>query len=161
GGGDARAGEGPSLDALVEDAFAFSEARVLSTVETLKRRHPKDFLELYPTSTETSGEAIGEWKYGRADDWRSGFVPGVLWQLYRKTGDDRFERDAEAWTVGIEGMKNRPIDYDQGNRFMASFGQGYRLRTGPFRSTARDVILTAAASLDTRFDMGGIPVGAL
>src|SRR4051812_8234009 len=94
-GCDARASGERALDAWVEDAFMFSGARLTDPVATLKRLRPEDFMELFPTSTEASGEAIGEWKYGSADDWRSGFFPGVLWQMYRKTGDARFERDAK------------------------------------------------------------------
>src|SRR4051812_45940206 len=156
--GRSRMSQDRPLDALIEEAFTFAEARLVEATETLRRDHPRDYFSLYPTSTEPAGRALGRGKYGRADDWRSGFFPGALFQMYRKNGDDRFFRDARLWTAGIEGMKSRPIDYDQGNRFMCSFGLGYQVTDRPdelsraFRRYAEQVLPVAAASLDTRYN---------
>jgi len=155
------------LDAQVEGAFAFATERLNAVIGRLKVEHPDDYQALYPTDTATSGPTLGQWKLHDAYDWRSGFFPGALWKMYERTGDPAFFRYAKAWTSGIEVLADAPIDYDLGCRFFTSFGQAYRLSNdgndpgGAYRSYARKVLLRAAAALDTRFDKGGVPVGAL
>jgi unsaturated chondroitin disaccharide hydrolase len=152
----------PELDAAVEDAFAFARARLEATAADIRASHPRDWASCYPTSTETRGDAIGQWQLEAADDWRSGFFPGALWQLYRHTGDDAHRDAARAWSESITDYSEDAIDYDIGNRFNTTFGLGYRLSAdGEYRARAREMIVTAAATLDRRFDMRGIPVGAL
>lgn len=164
---DAMAAERAALEAAVDDAFKLGTTRLDDAIVALGVSHPHDYLALYPTSTVTQGAELGEWESSPASDWRSGFFPGALWQVYRATGDRAFLAHARAWTAGMESLKEVSIDYDLGNRFMASFGQGYRLSNeendpgGAYRAHAKDVLLAAAATLDTRFTMGGIPVGAL
>src|SRR4051812_4502645 len=75
------------LDAVVEDAFRFAQERLDAVADEIRAAHPDDFASFYPGSTETRGEALGRWKLTSADDWRSGFFPGALWQVYRRTGD--------------------------------------------------------------------------
>jgi unsaturated chondroitin disaccharide hydrolase len=164
---EAWAADKAALDAAVDDALAFGKARLEATIAALEASHPREYLALYPTSTVTEGSGLGEWKYSPATDWRSGFFPGALWQIYRATGDPALLKDARAWTAGFEGLKGDSIDYDLGNRFMESFGLEYRLSDdrndpgGVYRAHAKEVLLAAAATLDGRFNMGGIPVGAL
>jgi unsaturated chondroitin disaccharide hydrolase len=166
-GHEAAAVDETPLDAARDAAIAFAKARLDATIVTQRASCPDEYLTLYPTSTVTQGSALGEWKYSTVDDWRSGFFPGVLWQLYRATGDATFQKRAQDWTAGFESEQHDALDYDVGNRFMASFGQEYRQSNdrndpgGLSRAHARDVLLAAAAALDTRFDMHGIHVGAL
>lgn len=173
GAGDAGAGDAGvderlvRLDAAVQGAFAFARSRVDEAIADFEARYPGDFLVRYPTSTYTSGQSFGKWKADPADDWRSGFFPGVLWQMYRATGDVAYLERARGWSEGIAVLKDNPIDYDIGCRFLNSFGTGYRMSNdandpgGAYRDHATAVLLDAAATLNTRFNMGGIPVGAL
>lgn len=155
------------LDAAVADAFAFAAARLDATMVDIRARHPQDFASFYPTSTETRGEALGRWELELADDWRSGFFPGALWQMYRHTGERGWLTQARAWSEQVAGMCDDAFDYDIGNRCTPTFGLAYRLADdendpgGAYRAEARALILTAAAALDKRFDMRGIPVGAV
>ncbi|MFT3771477.1 MAG: hypothetical protein QM820_39180 [Minicystis sp.] len=157
----------PGLDAAVEDAFTFARERLEATAADIRANHPQDFASFYPTSTETRGDTIGQWQLEAADDWRSGFFPGAMWQLYRRTGEAAHLEAARAWSEPIADYSEDAIDYDIGNRFNTTFGLGYRLSSdasdpgGGYRERAREMIVTAAATLDRRFDMRGIPVGAL
>jgi unsaturated chondroitin disaccharide hydrolase len=157
----------PGLDADIEDAFTFARERIEATAAEIHASHPQDFASFYPTSTETRGDAIGRWQLEGAEDWRSGFFPGELWQMFRRTGDAAFLEQARAWSEPIADYAEDAIDYDIGNRFNTTFGLGYRLSNdrndpgGAYRARAREMILTAAATLDRRFNMRGIQVGAL
>ncbi len=89
------------------------------------------------------------------NDWTCGFFPGVLWLLYEGTGEPRWRDAAARATAQEEAAKNNRGTHDVGFMLNCSFGQGYRL-TGT--AAYRDVLLTGAASLATRFNAN---VGAI
>jgi len=91
----------------------------------------------------------GSWKTIKAGDWTSGFFPGLLWCLSEYTGDRVLRKAAEERTASLEEQKNNTNDHDVGFRMMCSYGNGYRITKNP---AYRDVILTAARSLATRFN---------
>lgn len=91
----------------------------------------------------------GQVKLVGATDWTCGFFPGVLWQLYEGTGDVRWRNEAVRLTALVEPAKTNRGTHDLGFMLNCSFGQGYRL-TG--NSAYRDVLLTGAATLATRFN---------
>ncbi len=160
----------------IADALAFASSRMQETVAFLKRTHPQDYLTYYPAFTYPSGASAGQWDLSprgsplvnsRVTDWRSGYFAGMFWQLYAATGSAEMLGFAKQWTAGIESLKNNPLDYDIGGRFLRSFGDGLLLiapaddADSSYRNHAREVIVQSATTLDRRFDMGGIPVGAL
>lgn len=153
----------PHVIKAVEDAFLFAAERVQQTVNELKTAFPTDYAQNFPTHTRDDGT----WYYKPVSEWRSGFFPGVLWQMYEHTGDDLWRQDAMQWTDTLEAMQDNPIDHDQGFRFCLSFGNGYALSDattdpdGSYRDRAKQILFTAAAGLDRRFNQGGIPVGAI
>ncbi|HZG69352.1 MAG TPA: glycoside hydrolase family 88 protein, partial [Herpetosiphonaceae bacterium] len=75
--------------------------------------------------------------------------PGSLWLLYEQTKDPAWRAKAEQWQAGLESQKNTTSTHDVGFIIFTSFGNGYRL-TGT--DAYRQVILTAARSLATRYD---------
>ena len=81
--------------------------------------------------------------------WCSGFFPGTLWLVYEYTGDEKFRALAQRETAKVEPIKWVTNDHDVGFQINCSFGQQYRL-TGD--AHAREVMLTAAHSLATRFN---------
>lgn len=143
-----------NLDVAVADAFTFAAARLEATIADIHARHPDDFASFYPTSTD----ALGQWKLDDAYDWRSGFFPGALWQMYRHTGDLSWRDRARTWSAAISELRDDAFDYDIGNRFDTTFGLDHRLTGDP---AARAIVLEAAATLDERFDRHGVPAGAL
>ncbi|WP_394824729.1 hypothetical protein [Pendulispora albinea] len=165
------------LRRAIDDAFAFAAMRLRETVRALMAAYPADYATYYPTHTFISGPQVGQWDFrpasrpqisSRVQDWRSGFFPGALWLVHHEHPRARDLLEfARAWTAGIEAIKDVPIDHDIGFRFRSSFGQALRLTrpaddpSGGYRAHAREVLLEAARTLDTRFDQGGIPVGAI
>jgi hypothetical protein len=91
----------------------------------------------------------GQVKLVGVTDWTSGFFPGVLWLLYEGTGEMRWREAAARYTALVEPAKNLRTTHDLGFMLGCSFGQGLRL-TGD--AAYRDVLLTGAGSLATRFN---------
>ncbi len=85
-----------------------------------------------------------------AEEWCSGFWPGVLWYDYEATGDTAVLAEAEQFTRSLKKVVEAPVfDHDLGFLIHCSYGNGYRL-TG--RDDYRQVILAAADSLATLFN---------
>ena len=93
--------------------------------------------------------ADGRWTTVPASDWTSGFYAGCLWLMHDQTGQAAWRTRAEAQTADLESQKNNTQDHDVGFRLMASYGNGLRLTGAP---AYREVLLTGARSLATRFD---------
>ena len=55
--------------------------------------------------------------------WCSGFYPGVLWQLYVETREDRFRDLAIKRTIPLAGLLERETDHDIGFQLMSGFGR--------------------------------------
>lgn len=85
-----------------------------------------------------------------AEEWCSGFWPGILWYDYQATGDTTVFRAAQRYTQSLAFLSRRPVfDHDLGFLMLCSFGNGYR-STG--NATYRRIILDAADSLATLYN---------
>ena len=91
----------------------------------------------------------GRWTTIGPTNWEGGFYPGALWLMFEHTQDPAWQARAEAWTAGLAPHQNNIATHDVGFIIGSSFGQGLRL-TG--NESYRDVMLTAARSLTSRFD---------
>ncbi len=103
---------------------------------------------LNPVTMSSSGKVY----YCNYADWRSGFFPGSLWYLYELTGKEYWAQEAEKFTESIEKAKNITYHHDIGFIINCSFGNGLRLKN---IDAYKDVIVTAAKSLSTRFRPAG------
>ena len=72
-----------------------------------------------------------------------------MWLLYRNTHNPLWRRNALTWSWRIEEAKNHAGTHDLGFMLGCTFGNGYAL-TG--EQSMRDVMLTAASTLATRFN---------
>lgn len=81
--------------------------------------------------------------------WCSGFFPGELWYLYENNPTPELKKYAELFTDRLEEVKNITYSHDVGFMLYCSYGNGYRLTNNP---KYKDVMLTGAHSLATRFD---------
>lgn len=81
--------------------------------------------------------------------WCSGFFPGELWYLYENNPTPELKKYAEMYTARVENVKNITYSHDVGFMLYCSYGNGYRLTGKP---EYKDVMLTGANSLATRFD---------
>ncbi|MCH3982632.1 MAG: glycoside hydrolase family 88 protein [Prevotella sp.] len=103
---------------------------------------------LNPVTISSSGKVF----YCNYADWRSGFFPGSLWYLYELTGKEYWAQEAEKFTESIEKAKNITYHHDIGFIINCSFGNGLRLKN---IDAYKEVIITAAKSLSTRFRPAG------
>ena len=130
------------LDTVVQIAAQASLKALTQAVEEVNIR------SLYPTYA-TKGL---RWKLASSDDWTSGFWPGTLWYAYELCKDAKFKQWAIEWTRGIEKQKFNLNTHDLGFRFGCSYGNGLRLAPEDTATrTYKDIMLTAAATLDKRF----------
>ncbi|MRG93074.1 hypothetical protein [Polyangium spumosum] len=150
----------------IDDALAFAERRTRATIDELVRIDPAHFARRFPVVTRHSPPDLGSWEQRPVEDWRSGFFPGVAWELYRHERDPRMLEAALAWTSVMATLENTPIDHDLGFRFLSTFGEALHALGeeddpgGVWRGRARTAIERSAFSLDRLFNAGGAPVGA-
>ncbi|MBQ8600955.1 MAG: glycoside hydrolase family 88 protein [Bacteroides sp.] len=86
--------------------------------------------------------------YVPIDDWCSGFFPGSMWYLYELTGDQKWKGLAEKYTEDLDSVKHLKWHHDVGFMIGSSYLNGYLLAD---KKEYKDVIVTAAQSLATRF----------
>lgn len=86
--------------------------------------------------------------YTSANDWTSGFFPGVLWLLYNLTNDPYWSEQAKKNTSKLFPIQYFTKDHDIGFMIMCSYGLGYKLNAD---KTYKNVIINSARSLSTRY----------
>lgn len=126
------------LDAKIDHDLAFAATQLNRTLAETPSN-------VYPQETSSSGT----WENYSAGWWTSGFFAGTLWKMYEATGNTAWRDAAQARQAGLESQKTRTDTHDLGFMLFDSFGNGYRLTN---TTAYRDVALTAAASLATRYN---------
>ena len=99
-----------------------------------------------------SGDRQKGWncRPAKAEEWCSGFWPGILWMSYQTSGDEAVRRAAEGYTESLRGIAYQPCyDHDIGFLMFCSYGKGYEVNHS---KEYRDVILASADSLATLFN---------
>lgn len=90
------------------------------------------------------------WRYINYHDWCSGFWPGILWDLYDATHDNKWKAEADRFTRELTPLSQQSgFDHDLGFMMFNSFGNGFRLTQNP---EYKRVILKSADSLATLFN---------
>lgn len=86
--------------------------------------------------------------------WTNGFWPGMLWQMYKATGEEAYKKAAEGVEARLEetlfGFEG--LDHDVGFLFLPSAVANYRM-TG--NKNARRRGIQAASALASRYNMAG------
>ena len=86
----------------------------------------------------------------KAEEWCSGFWPGILWMDYSYTHDENVRKAAEGYTASLRHIAYEPIfDHDIGFLLFCSYGKGYEQTQN---ADYKDVILAASDSLATLFN---------
>lgn len=93
----------------------------------------------------------GEIRFVPEDDWVSGFFAGTLWYMYELTGDRMWAEHARMYTEVLDSIQHLTWHHDVGFMVYDSFGNGMRLDG---IEEYKDVIVTTARSLSTRFRPG-------
>lgn len=81
--------------------------------------------------------------------WTSGFYPGILWYMYDLTKEEKWKKEAIKRTEVFENFKTITEHHDIGFMMFPAYGLGYEL--GDMKEY-KDILLTSAASLATRFN---------
>lgn len=96
------------------------------------------------------GETKWNCRRACAEEWCSGFWPGILWMDYGATKDENIRRQAEGFTESLAILTQQPpFDHDLGFLILGSYGKGYE-QTG--NEAYKQVMLDAADSLATLFN---------
>ncbi|MBG0858833.1 MAG: glycoside hydrolase family 88 protein [Bacteroidales bacterium] len=131
-------GEKP-LEKVIDESLGFAVKQYNLMADVMKEKPDQ-----LPRTIDTSGILVT----ARSGWWTSGFFPGSLWYLYEYSGDNKIMDNARIMTARIEKEKNNRGTHDLGFMLYCSFGNGLRL-TG--ETAYRDILLTGARSLSTRF----------
>lgn len=123
--------------AAYQAALDFSQTQVGRLVE----RHP-DYFPIY-----TEG---GKWRHGGElwTDWTGGFLAGMMWQFFKRTGDRSWRERAERYSRLLEHRKSDRNVHDLGFIFLNSYLPWYEETGEP---ALRDVLIQAGRTLAMRF----------
>jgi len=96
------------------------------------------------------GDTTWNCRQARAEEWCSGFWPGILWMDYAYTKDENVKKQAEGYTEVLSFLANQPaFDHDLGFLVINSFLKGYE-QTG--NTEYKRIALAAADTLATLFN---------
>jgi unsaturated chondroitin disaccharide hydrolase len=127
----------PRMNAALD--FAASQAR------RILRDHPG----YYPMYTV-------EGRWGREGErwthWCEGFFPGILWLLYKYTGDGSWSGFAKQYSRALEPRRHDRSVHDLGFLFLSTTMRWYHLTGDP---ALRDVLIEAGRTLALRRQKGG------
>lgn len=130
-----------ALKPKLEHAFDFAQQQVRRLIET----HP-DFFPIYSEG--------GQWAH-EGDPWTNwceGFLPGMMWLFYRRTGEAYWRAQAEHYSRLIEERKYDRNVHDLGFLFWSTYKRWYDLTGEPEKN---EVVITAGQTMGLRFKEKG------
>lgn len=96
------------------------------------------------------GETTWNCRKASAEEWCSGFWPGILWMTYGATNDENIRKQAEGYTEPLASLAGQPVyDHDLGFLVINSFLKGYEQTKS---ETYKEIALACADSLATLFN---------
>ena len=128
-------------DGAAQEAIAFAAARLAA-----------EAARSTPLQSPNFTKADGTWVHVANTDvfgWTQGFFPGANWLAWDLTHDAAAKSRAVSWTRALEVQKTNTQTHDLGFKLFLSFGHAFQATGDPYY---KDVLLTAAASLATRYD---------
>jgi unsaturated chondroitin disaccharide hydrolase len=113
----------------------------------------RHILDQYPGYTPMYTVA-GRWKQEgeRWTHWCEGFFPGILWLLYKHTGDESWRMPAEMFSLALEPRRHDRAVHDLGFLFLSTYMRWYHLAPDDH---LRDVLIDAGRTLALRRQNGG------
>jgi unsaturated chondroitin disaccharide hydrolase len=120
-----------------EAALQFAEKQVLSLAE----RHP-DYFPIYTVK--------GKWRHEGElwTDWTGGFLAGMMWQFFKRTGNADWGHLAERYSKLLEHRQHDRNVHDLGFIFLSTYLPWYKI-TG--REDLHAVLIQAGQTLAMRF----------
>lgn len=141
--------ETASAEVNVKSEMEWCHEKVHQSLDKLGTTESKADYTMMPRNIEGTST---EWhcRPACAEEWCSGFWPGILWMDYASSGDEKVRKEAEKYTASLSSILDKPVfDHDLGFLFFCSYGKGYEITKNPEYKTA---ILQAADSLATLFN---------
>lgn len=141
---DSSANDSDNADATLPNA------EQVSTLENLSQKAIADLDKItfdslnIPRTVEE-----GKLKGTPSKSWTSGFYPGMLWQLYGYSKNEKLKSAAEQWSAIVEKEKMDGGTHDLGFKIYCPFGNAYRITNN---EKYKEVFITAAKTLCTRFN---------
>ena len=116
-----------------------------SQIANLALQHPDEF----PMYTRQ-----GRWKHGGEawTNWCEGFLGGMMWIFYRRSGDETWRKRAEHYSRLIEERKHDRTVHDLGFLFWSTWKRWYDLTGVP---AINQVVITAGQTMGLRFKEKG------
>ena len=139
----AAAAMGQSID--VDRQLSYCHQQLQRALKVMK---PYDF-NMEPRNILDNGT---QWNCRRAvaEEWCSGFWPGILWMDYSVSHDAEVRRAAKGYTEVLRPLAYAPIfDHDLGFIMIGSYGKGYEQTQD---AAYKQVLLAAADSLATLYN---------
>lgn len=97
-----------------------------------------------------AGDTVWNCRRTSAEEWCSGFWPGILWMDYGYTKDERVRKAAEGYTNALAFLAERPAyDHDLGFLVINSFLKGYEQTQ---KEEYRRIALACADTLATLYN---------
>jgi len=120
-------------------------------LENLSKRAVEDLkiISFDSTAIPRTLESDGTLKGSRSKSWTSGFYPGMLWQLYGFSNNEKLKQAAIQWTAVVEKEKMDRGTHDLGFKIYCPYGNAYAITKD---KKYADVFLTAAKTLSTRYN---------
>ena len=128
-----------------------------NTLDNLSARAISD-LDLIPLDSMSIPRTIdenGKLEGTPSKSWTSGFYPGLLWQLYAYSKDEKLKNGAQKWSSFVEKEKFDGGTHDLGFKIYCPFGNAYNTTNN---TEYKEIFITAAKTLCTRYNSN---VGAL
>ncbi len=125
----------------IEEVLGFAEKQVRHLVET----YP-NFFPIYTVN--------GKWYHSGElwTDWTGGFLAGMMWQFFRRTGSPYWFEKATHYSRLLEHRKHDRNVHDLGFIFLNSYLPWYELTRD---SSLQEVIITAGRTLALRYQPKG------
>lgn len=128
--------------------YCLSQTRI--ALEALKRTGGGNIDYTMMPRNILKGQRVWNCRKVSAEEWCSGFWPGILWYAYEASGDSKLKAEAEKFTSSLEFLSRQPAyDHDLGFLMYCSYGNGFRLTHD---TSYKKVIVDSADSLSTLFN---------
>jgi len=130
----------------------YSETSAKSILDDLSARATQDldFIEYDSLAIPRTVSDDGTVFLGKpSKNWTSGFYPGMLWQLYGHSEEEKLKEAAIRWSSFVEKEKYDGGTHDLGFKIYCPFGNAYKLTNN---EAYKNVFIQAAQTLSTRFN---------
>jgi hypothetical protein len=122
-----------------------------SILDKLTDRAERDLSHIVFDSTAIprSLDAEGQLEGTKSKSWTSGFYPGLLWQLYDYSKNEKLKQAAIQWSNVVEKEKLDGGTHDLGFKVYCPYGYAYKITKD---DKYKKVYVTAAKTLSSRYN---------